>query len=275
MPDIPSSSKVVSTPNPNERAVAVVVQSHLIQADASLPLGTLYKETPEWADKSMIPSGYGDYTFGWQDTAGDDAIAFYFYKPKGNEQFSTPFIEYTEWKEHSWDAVLKWITFNPDRGMPLSANGINTAGQAAIFQAPRWQVKYAWHRGMTLSTKVLVRKFLSNVPFPDWACKSNDPMPTEVSWDLVGTSGSMGSCLHDDVTVPAQGQGGSFTSINADNAQEASNSTDRTGQVFPRTNHLTWQKYTDNHVQYVNGQYLRTEETFFPPVPPRLSVRNI
>ena len=262
-----SSSRVVATPNPQEMGVVVSVPSGLIPADQKIEKNTPYSDTPQWCDKSLIASGYGPWIYTWSESGGDDTINFFFYKPKTLEQALVPFLTTNETKEATWFPVLEWIDFGQESGMPVSQTGINSSGQQAVFQAPRWVVRYGYRPGLSREmTQVVIRRFLSTEPFPDFATQSDEPKPSDVSWDLIGSHGNMGEVLHDDILVPAPGSGGGYRSVTSVGDVQSSSSTIGTAQFFPKTNHKTWRDYVIRDVQYIKGQYLMTETLYKAPL---------
>jgi hypothetical protein len=195
-------------------------------------------------------------------------VDFFYAKNKTPEERNTAFDSYTETQRIQWPAVLEWIQFGQDTGFPLSQNYVG-ASEQGIVTAPRWLVRRGYRPSLNLETQVLIQKYLSEVPWPDWATVSNEPQPTEVSWDLVGSHGNMGRCLHDDVEVPNNSNG--YRVISQTGVISSSTSTYNTRQFFPRTNMIRWAPYSVVDVKKVDGQYLRIVATYTPPARPRLT----
>lgn len=272
----PITWRLVETPNPSELGIVITLdQDEIASNPNAMPaigdkLNTLSFGIPD-SDLAR-EDRFGLYVFSLSATRGvgkDVLVDFFYAKNKTPEERNTAFDIYPITEKVVWYPVLDWIQFGQETGFPLSQNIITPNQQQGLVLAPRWLVKRGYRPGLTLTTKVLVRKFLSEVPWPDWAIESDEPQPTEVSWDLVGSHGNMGRCLHPEVPVP--GQGGGYKMISQAGQIYASSSTDSNGQLYPRTNHIRWQDYIVNEVDKVDGQYLRVEKTYFAPIAPRLT----
>lgn len=274
------SHQTISTVSPIERALLVTVnEDHFASNGGVIPAeNTLYSST-EW--KTFFGKDYQKQFSGFkyseqrpnvggsEKTGGENGVLL-FVRTKTNAQRETPFRTYLETRDHTWDAVVPWIKFSQEYGFPLSQNYIQ-GGLEGTATVPRWLVQYAYIPSMTLKTNVRVQEFLSDVPYPDWATVSDDPMPTPISWDLIGSHGNLGKCLHPEVIVPGQGDNSGIRVVLVEGTEQSGNSSQR-AQKFFRTNHATWQEYTVNTVRRVDGQYHRIQETFFPPTPPKASI---
>lgn len=263
--------RLVPTPNPSELSIAIIVpQEEVAKNPAALPaIGSTF-QTLEWQPDPGLSqeSRFGLYVF-TESHKEDLDVVFVYAKNKTPEERNTPFDSYQETQRIQWPAVLEWIQFGQETGFPLSQNYIDGSGQSSLVLSPRWLVRRGYRPAMNLETKVLVQKFLSEVPWPDWAIFSNEPQPTEVSWDLVGSHGNMGRCLHDEVIVPKNSNGYRVLSEAGD--LSSSSSTYSGGQIFPKTNLTRWQNYEVVDVKKVDGQYLRVLYTYFAPTRPRLT----
>lgn len=234
---------------------------------------TLYSDFRLKEPARATPDRYGSYVYAEAVDTGNAEVGFLWVKVRSNTEIATPFETREESRRHPWLSVLEWIDFGQENGMPASQVGINNAGEQATYQAPRWVVRYGYRPGDTYMTRMTIRRFISHKPFPDHEMESDEPHPSEVSWDLVpGSHGSMGECLHDDIEVPKSSA--AFRSVSATGNLEASSPTAASGQFFPRTNHITWQDYTVNEVAYANGQYVRTETTYHAPYPPPITEKE-
>jgi hypothetical protein len=128
-------------------------------------------------------------------------------------------------------------------------------------------VRRDYVHGQNLKTQVKVRKFLSEIPYPPSLMESDQPMGTEIPWDLEGNNGTTGRCLHDEKIVP--GQGSAYAVINASGNPESATGTDNLSQHVPKTNHLRWQDFITNDVQMVEPRlFLRIEKTYIAPTMP-------
>jgi hypothetical protein len=170
-----------------------------------------------------------------------------------------------------WLTVCRWIDFHANGAAPRSQNTIDSGGRAGTVILPRWVVRRSIVHGQTLKTRVKIRKFLSENPWPASIIESDEPMPTEIPWDLEGSFGSTGPSLHGKKTVP--GQGGAYSVIsNAGNPESAIGSDSRV-QMIPRTNHRGWQDFITNEVKWIEPRlFLRIERTYIAPTMPKPSL---
>lgn len=260
---MPEATTSIRTVNPRERSLIVQVQESVFAENPNIipEVNTLYRDFPEQCIAQDYPtSQWGNYKY--VEQRGDYGLLFV--KVKTPEERNKPFLTTVENQKVPWDAVLEWIQFAIASGFPLSQNTINGQGQQAIVTADRWLVPRGYRPAQTLITKIRTRHFLSDVEWPDWAMDCDEPQPTEVSWDLVGSHGSMGRCLHPTIEVPQQGSNG-YRVVTADGDLQSASSTGSQKWIFPKTNHKNRRDYTVNMVQYVDGQYYRQEITFFVP----------
>jgi hypothetical protein len=267
--------RLIPSANPSELGIVISIpQDEVGQLPNSIPaIGDQLKTLAYGVPESSLATDdrYGLYIFTMSTTqavGGNIHVDFYYAKNKTAEERNTAFDSYTETQRIQWPAVLEWIQFGQETGFPLSQNFI-TGSQAGMVTSPRWLVRRGYRPSLNLETQVKVEKFLSEVPWPDWATVSTEPQPTEVSWDLVGNHGNMGRCLHPEVRVPTNSNG--YRVISTAGVISSSSSTYNTEQVFPRTNMIRWQSYQVVDVKKVDGQYLRTVYTYNPPPRPRLT----
>lgn len=262
------SHTTIPTTAPRERALVVQVEESVFAKDPDIlpPEDTGYNDCGKYLFETAYNKKYDGYVF--KEQRGDHGLLFV--KRKTPEQRATPVLEYSEVRDCPWPAVLQWIKFSQEYGFPLSQNYIQ-GGNQGIATVPRWLVQYSWIPGMTLKTVVKVREFLSDAPYPSWAVESNDPKPTSISWDLIGSHGNLGICLHPEILVPGQGDNAGIRVVLTEGRAQSGNSGQR-GQKFPRTNHTSWTDYTVNTVRRIDGQYHRLEESFVAPDMPRPSL---
>ena len=264
--------QLLDTPNPSEKQFAVTVPMDTIAQNPDVmprigaefkTLGVVNYRSLGWIPDAALAADnrFGLYIYSISN-AGDGFVQLVYAKNKTTAEINTPFLTYEITEERSWPPVLDCIVFGQETGFPNSQNTVNGAGQLAVITSPRWMVRRGYRDGQQLQTRVLVREFLSPTPWPANRTESDDPQTTEISWDLVGSSGSI-RCLHPKITVPSQG--GGYRSISAAGQLESSTSTGSASQIFPETNHITWQDYVINDVKRVNGQYHLVEKTYMTP----------
>lgn len=273
MADNLSKWYLTKTPNPSEFGIKIVVSMNEIANNpGAYPiLGSTLLQN-QWVADKKFQAKFKDYIYTYPEEGrtaeGDPAMLFFYAKNKTPEDRNTPFDTYTETQRIQWPAVLEWIQFGQETGFPLSQNFVS-GRESGTVTSPRWLVRRGYRPALNLETQVLIEKYLSEVPWPDWAMVSTEPQPTEVSWDLVGNHGNMGRCLHDEVIVPTNSNG--YRAISTTGVISASSSTYNTSQKFPRTNMIRWQTYSVVDVKKVDGQYLRIVATYTPPARPRLT----
>lgn len=267
--------QTIRTPNPSERSLLVTVKEEVFAHNPDiLPVvGTRYGDF----DRDIFGQDYRrqfeNYIYADQlDNSRADATLL-FVKTRTDVERNTPYRDYTENRpDVPWPNVLKWVEFGEDFGFPVSQETIDGAGNRALVISGRPVILYSWLPGMSLTTKVRVRKFQSEIPFPDHETISNEPRPTEVSFDYIGKDGGFPRCLHPDILVPGQNSG--YRVLGSAGKPESGNRTANNSQFFPETNHKEWQTYIVNTVSFENGLFTRTEETFYVPRRPKLSERQ-
>lgn len=280
MADPNPSWTLIKTVNPAEKSIAIILpQDTIIHYISALDLfveGSLLKNFPE----ALIPdpalaldSTFGLYKFVDCESAGPKAMAYIFVRPKTPTERMTPFKSDSIKEPFGWLAVVPWIEFTRDTTASLSQNTQDGQARMGTIFLPQWLVRRGYIHPQTLMTTIFIREFLSDVPYDDSQLPCDEPMGTEISWDLIGSHGSTGRCLHPAKLVP--GETGYYpVSSSADKPQVAMGS-QNSDQFFPATNHLGWQTFTTNSVSRSNGQYHRIERTYIAPdMPPASELRS-
>jgi hypothetical protein len=274
--DIKKPFQLQKTPNPNERSFWTIHDQDdfdKVSEDGNngFPIAdeTIYKNWFKRLPGKVHPTDdaklYGNYIYKDCDT-GDGTISFLWVKVKTPQQRNTAFRTQQITDHVDWDAVLEWIQFGKETGFPLSQNSINGQGKQSIVTADRWLVPRGYRPSQNLNTIVTVEEFLSEFPYPDDQMESDEPQPTEVMWDLVGSHGSMGKCLHPEILVPAQATSG-YRVVSTAGDVQAANSTAGKPWKFPPTNHKKRRDFFIMDVKFVGSQYYRKKLTFHVPVP--------
>lgn len=264
-----SSHSTIPTPSPRERSLIVNVEESVFANDPDiLPTpGTLYKD----CEKALFAQDYRKKfeNYSYREQVGDYGLLFV--KTKTPTERNTPVKEYSIKEPYGWLPVLTFLEFTQDRGAPLSQNTLDASGNEGTVIIPRWLVRRGYIHGQQINTTIHIREFLSEVDWPDELVPADEPLGTEVSWDLTGSHGSTGRCLHKEEKVP--GQRGPYAVISNDGQQQSASSTGQTSdQYFARTNALKWVDFTTNVVKRVNGQNHRIEYTYIAPVMPKASI---
>lgn len=228
---------------------------------------TLYKDfVHRINERAFNPDGtplWGNYRVWDGKQVGEGVIQYFWKKVKTDAERNRPFHFDRITQKIFWDPVLERIEFGQETKFPLSQNTVNSAGRQAIITAPRWLVRRWYRPGHTFTTIIEIEHFLSDVPFTESMIESDEPQPTEVAWDLVGSSGSMGKCLHPKVEVPAQG--GGYRIIASSGPVESGASDGSKSQIFPKTNHHKRRDYTVCQVESTEGQWHLMKMLFKAP----------
>lgn len=194
-------------------------------------------------------------------------IWLYFAPPFDPDAADTgrPFRAWSTTRPHRWPMVLRNLWFVDDPSMPLSAlapTASGSTGQAAVF-APRVYARWRRTPAALASCQVDVEQFVSSRP---WAPQENpQPLEGDVSWDFLGSSGSM-SCLHPEIRIPARG---SDYRVVVDGTQGSAPAPLSQGRLFPATPFPDWDSFVlSDDVQFVDGLYVKEVMTIHPPPPP-------
>jgi hypothetical protein len=262
-----------TTPNPAEKSFSVIVP--MVEIANNIGLFDAYPEGSEFKDFPLIPDEdlasedkFGLYIFR-ECTEVGISMEYLFVRTKTPLQRNTPFRKKRISQKMEWDAELRWIEFGQNTGFPLSQNTINGQGQPAIVTAPRWLVPRGYRNSQVLMTVIDIQEFLSEVMWPEYLMESDEPQPTEVMWDLTGSHGTMGKCLHDTVPVPSE-DSSSYKVVTSVGDVQSANATGSKRWIFPKTNHKRRRDYEVISVEYVLGQYLLTKYLFHVPNPSKL-----
>ncbi len=262
MPAQPSSSRTIATPKPGEFAVAVSVPSHLIKATDVVVEGVKYKDTPQWMDKSLITSGYGDYVFMRSSSGGEETIVFYFGKNKTAAEAETPFREFVlKVGNFYWPPILLGVDIV--KGMPRASNAGNV-----VYSGNTYEAVPIWIPSAETGSIFIQREFLGSKPFDilQW----DSPIADAISFPVPGGPRfDFPECLHGDLTVDNMDGSVSEYNVSTDGV------TNRAGLIgerfFPATNFKTWSFFTisDSQDELESGQWLRKQVEVRPPNLPR------
>ncbi len=151
----------------------------------------------------------------------------------------------------SWPSVLE---FFKDFRNPNAPVGVSTSSGTKYI--PRFTVVYGLRRSVTGHSKMRIRKFVSNTPFSLDGKVFKMFMPTDIMWDMPGTTGSIERCLHKLIKVRSA----------RDNLDWAVD-TPRY-MVFPSTELEDWAPITWWECNMVDVLYTMDEYKIYPP--PRL-----
>lgn len=176
----------------------------------------------------------------------------------------TPVYERTLWWQDGmlWPNVLRWLkgvqgTSANESEAGLVGSSATSSTHTRIFAVDQFDLV----PGGMFPTEVMVRKYLT--PQPITGIVLERPHATPVRYNYLGMVNSL-ECLHGNVIVPPL-----LTSPVpiADFGTEEAPDLSR-GQLFPRTNHLSWQPHffgAEMQAEPKNGVY---ETTIYEALPP-------
>ena len=264
------------TPSPSESGFSVTISMDdaardVVKLDA-FKAGSLFQNFPIIPETYLAkPDKFGLYRYISKEEIGQSHLRYHFCRSKTPDEIATPFRSYSVLEPYDWLPVLTFLEFTQDRGAPLSQNTTDTSGRQGTVIIPRWLVRRGYVHGQRINTTILIREYLSDVPYPDGLLATDEPLGTEVSWNLVGSSGTTGRCLHDEVKVPSQG--GPYAVIdNAGNPESGTATGQKDAQYFSRTNAARWQDFETNQVKFEQGQFHRIQYIYIAPVMPEASI---
>jgi hypothetical protein len=272
-----TTHRTIPTVSPRERSLIVTVEDSVFASFPNIlpPEDTRYGDFDRQIFAGDYRKQFENYLYKEQlENGRNGAAQLLFVKTRTDEERMTPVKERIEDVPGiEWPNVLEWVVFAQDDGFPLSQNTINSQGDPSTVIIGRAVILYSWLPGMSLTTRVRTRIFVSEYPWPDWAVWSDEPKPTEVSFDFANKDGGFPKCLHDDITVEGTSSA-SYRVVSAAGDVEPANKTANNSQFFPKTNHKRWQEYVVNETKEENGLFIRYERTYYPPNRPKLSQRQ-
>lgn len=265
---LPSRAIPYCTISPEEYGLRVIVDAALINSAQSVPLGTLYKNSPIWMDRSFAAMGYADYVLS-DVTPGDNSFNFWYLKNKTDDEANTPFRETTVKRNHPWPPMLLALVLVPDYTFLRTGKGYNSVeNEVSEVVAPTYYVREVYIPGVNEGTKMIKREFFSPRKFD--IPQTPVPVATSVSYDINGVRGSFPECLHPDIVIQSTRSG--IAQVVAGVVSEVGGALE--GQLFPATNFKEWAPYivTDTQEQQSGGWY-RVQWIAIPPEKPKTIVQ--
>lgn len=199
-------------------------------------------------------------------------LGYTFSKPSSalstNLEDQTPIYERTIWwkEKMEWPSVLRWLRGFEGTAAHILESGASGASSTSNKQAQTFAVDmFDLVPGGYFPTQVTVRKYIT--PALITSILLERPHPTSVRYSYLGMSNNL-ECLHDDVIVPPLLINQSpIEGFGTEDAPDLSR-----GQLFPRTNFLTWQPYlfaADQPEEPRNGVFETTTYEALPPIMPK------
>lgn len=258
------------TPAPGELAFSLDVTDEAACFQKLLVRGTAFKdmglENPPGIG-SMVGGVLADTFVFTQITAEVPGyLTLYFLPPKTAAELAVPFDEF--WSDElppTWPAVLRRVSPEQDDNLPLSAALANDT----IANAAR---NYVTVDVVPPTQGGRVRVKLYYGPGHHACAEPERPVETTVNWDIPGASNII-PCLHDDIYVPAVGDGGLILTGTAAKAMAKVGS----GEFFPATEMKTWETYhlsDGERPRDALGGCLRIVQMAHPPDMPAVSTRD-
>lgn len=270
----PTHLQRLATPALGQVSVLKWVLATQIKASTVITAGTTLQDfcaaLSSPAD-GMTPGGFELYQLSDEaPRARDDGyLGYVFTKPSSitstDLQDQTPVNESSIWIDMPWPDVLRWL--QGIEGTVADETEAGTVGASAtasthtrIFAIDQYDLV----PGDTFPTEVLVRKYIT--PYPITGIVLEKPHATPVRYRYNGMVNSL-NCLHDNVVVPPL-----LTSPIKIQDFGTESAPDLTrGQLFPKTNFLTWRPHffkADVPTEPKNGVYETiVYEALPPPMP--------
>lgn len=271
MPSIGANFDWVDTPNPVERAFAIVAQEGPGDGVPDFLNSVVrWSECPAWIKKAeAVPTAeLRDYTLVHCEKAGYQKRRFIFGRTRSEEERATAFK--TEWvkRPHSWPLVLLKLWFE-EGNLPLTA----VASNGEIQSAARPHERSKYRRGGVYPTWFKIRHFLSERPFRKG--HSITPITDSINYSFDGLSGNFQDCLHPGCRFPQYQTSGHVVFGAGTPTVEVGG--DIVAQEFPPTNMTDWEKHViEDTPTPVFGDrstmYYRRIVEVIPPVDDRESV---
>lgn len=148
----------------------------------------------------------------------------------------------------TWPSVLTFLQTFRNTSMPIP---VQTA--TGTLYVPRFTVVYGLRRSVSCHSKMKTEKFVSNKPFDLSGAYFRVLQPTDLMWDMPGTSGSIERCLHKTYKLQAA----------RDNIDWITSSPRY--MVFPTTEIEDWAPIIWWEVQLQDVLYVAERNTLYPP----------
>jgi len=190
----------VPTPLVGEWALRLMVSESVVRPDYVITEGMTYRDLR--IDRALKPEVqlWGDYVLTRVTGAEGGYNAYWFGKPKTEEEINTPYkTEAGRSRHYEWPAVLHGILFAEDPEFPVEVQiGVDLKVKRAqlVARAEKTERTFALCR-------TVVKSYLSPRPFE--VPQRPQPAADEVEWWLNGKAERL-VCLHGELTLPAAGK---------------------------------------------------------------------
>lgn len=205
------------------------------------------------ADPQAIDQGCGGYIFSEATNSVHDSenwMQFIWNPPISDELKAVPFLEFNSPEPHPWPDVVRSVNFLSNFGA-----GAGPQPYASVQRKP----------GGSISSKIVESHYISDEPFSDHDCRTDEPLPGVASWSFVDSNGfdvegSLSECLHPTLVFPQRAR------LVWDASPTTPDPILGTRKTVFATNHTDWKKHViGNKVIEDNGLYHRIQRTVYPP----------
>lgn len=274
---MPSDLQILPTPSPEEFLVTVRVPDRKFNPSLVLKAGVTLLSAQSaqqqgkspttfaqfmWAVNSERVNDFGNYVYLKCEKSDPDHIRWFFGRAKTSEQRNTPFSTFPDTRQYTWPAVLEDLFIIQSSVKQY----INTG--SGVEDAPRYLPRYRYRPAVPYNSTVIVRQYLSDVPWAEIELTHEQPVPTDINGSYIGLPNiDFQRCLHDAVRFRETTPGAQIV----DGIGQVRPPNDRAlrGQVFPPTNFIDWQPFfIEDRQQQVDGLWLRESIEIHPPLPP-------
>lgn len=277
-----SDFQILPTPSPEEFSFSIRVPdrkintglllkpgSTLISAQTAAKNGTAATTYSQflWAvNQERVAEEFASYVYLKCEKQGADYTTFYFGKARTDAERNTPFAQYRDNRQYTWPAVLEDLYIISSTVQQYINTGSGTDAVA------RYLPRYKYRPAVSYNSRIIVRQYLSEIPWPDGAMEHEQPVPTDINADFIGLNINFERCLHDTARFRELTPGAQIVY----GAGIVNPPLDRSlgGQLFPATNFTDWQDFfIEDRQQQVNGLWLRESVQIFPPPTPEAVIR--
>lgn len=279
---MPSDFQLLPTPNPEEFSFSIRVpdrkfnESLLLKPGSSLvsaqtaainhSTATTYAKFLWAVNQERVNEAFSDYVYLKCEKSSADYITFFFGKQRTEQERNTPFSAYRDNRQYTWPSVLEdlYIISSTVQQYINTGSGTDTA--------PRYLPRYKFRPSVSYNSRIIVRQYLSEIPWPDGDLEHEQPVPTDINADYIGLNINFERCLHAAARFRETTPGAAI--VYGVGMIEPPLDRSLQGQLFPATNFIDWQDfYIEDRQQQVNGLWLRESVQIFPPPVPETIIR--
>lgn len=201
----------------------------------------------DYSNQTTNHTEWASYVFREIDQSEGNMTRLKFSAPADPVAAATPYQIIDTSDAAPWPAVLEMFLVVKNSRLPVQ---VKTA--SGVIDVPRFTVLYGLRAACAGHCKLSIKKYASSIPFNLTQSTYTFPQPTNIVWDLPGTSGEIERCLHEDVRVRV--------------AQSGTNWQDTPKYAYyPETNMTDWEPITWDVCDQVDILFTREQFTLYPP----------